>query len=95
MEDQTPIVKQIKFDLSRFKVEKNLRGSRRGEMIDKFLSRINPSREAGGYKPLTPAALNRMISHIPTDQLYPFYKDCERAKNFSKYFFWSIKANKE
>ena len=93
---ESPNIKQISSSyLNKFKVDSNLRGSQRSEMIEKFLKRINPDRERGGYKPLTPAALNRMISHISTDQLYPFYKDCERANHFSKYFFWSIRAQKK
>lgn len=79
------------FDLSRFTVKENNRGSQRGDMLDKFLAKLNPSRIAAGYKPLTHARLSMMLSHLHTDQLYPFYKDCQRAKNFSAYFHWSLK----
>ena len=80
------------FDINRFEIKRG--GSQRGEMIDRFLEKLNPPRRASGYKELTPAGLNRLISHIPTEQLYPFFRDCERARNFSKYFFWSIRVDK-
>lgn len=85
--------KKVSFNLGRFEIKKG--GSERSELLEKFLTRLNNARVGTKYKPLTLIGLNRLIRHIPTSQLYPFYKDCERAKNFSAYFFWSIRAQGE
>lgn len=80
------------FDLSRFTVKENNRGSQRGDMLDKFLAKLNPSRIAAGYKPLTHARLSALISHIPTEDLYAFYRQCETSTlPFSAYFHWALK----
>lgn len=90
-EYDTPTIKRANFDFSRIQVVKSNRGSARGEMLDKFLERINPGRKAVGLRPYSHARLSQLLQHVPTDQLYPFYRDCERAKNFSAYFHWSLK----
>lgn len=77
--------------LGRFEVKKGNRGSRRGEMLDKFLDRLNAARVGTKYKPLSIKRVAMMLAHVPTDDLYPFYKDCERAKTFSAYFHWALK----
>lgn len=79
--------------MERFSVVEKNRGSQRGEMLDKFLERLNPSRIAAGYKPLSHARIATMLSHIPTDYLFAFYRQCETSQlPFSAYFHWSLKA---
>ena len=80
----------IKMDMSRFQIKKG--GSERGEQLDKFLERLNPARIQAGYKPLNHARLGMMLAHIPTDDLHAFYRQCETANNFSKFFWWSLRA---
>lgn len=94
MEDYTlPTIKNFSADLSRFQVVENNRGSARGEMLDKFLEKLNPSREAAGYKPYNHARLSVLLAHVPTDDLYSFYRQCETANiPFSAYFHWALKA---
>lgn len=69
------------------------RRTERGDLIDGFLEKLNPSRIENGYKPLRFALLSKMFSERRMDkhQIYAFYKDCERAKNFSSYFWWALK----
>lgn len=82
--------------MERFSVIKGNRGSARGEMLDKFLARLNPGRVAGGYKPLTHARIGKMLAHIPTDDLYAFYQLCERSDlPFGAFFHWSLKPKKQ
>jgi hypothetical protein len=79
------------FDVSRFTVAPQ-RGSERGELLDKFLERLNPSRIQAGYKPYNHARLSVMLQHLKTDELYPFYRQCEQAGiPFSAFFHWSLK----
>lgn len=95
MEDHTPTIKKFSADLSRFQVVKGNRGSARGEMLDKFLEKLNPSREAAGYKPYSHARLSVLLAHIPTDDLFPFFRQCETSDiPFSAYFHWALKVKK-
>lgn len=92
MEDSSPIIKKPTVDLSRFQVEKGHHGSYRGDMLEKFLARVNLGRQESGYPPFTMKRLAFMLSHVPTWQLEPFWRECERARCFSAFFFWSLKA---
>ena len=49
-----------------------------------------------GYKPYTHARLAFMLAHIKDlDELYMFYKNCERAGiPFGAYFHWSLKVKR-
>ncbi len=88
-------MEKINFYQTKFKVIKNNRGSQRGELLDKFLSRLNPSRIADGYKPLTHSRISGFLAHIPTEDLHAFYQQCEKATiPFSAYFHWSLKVKK-
>lgn len=75
--------KQIGFDLSRFKVEKTNITNERQELVEKFVTKLNNSRIAGGYKPLGAAFYASRMAMIPTDELYAFYKELDNSKNFS------------
>lgn len=88
-------MKTINFAKKNFAVVKNNHGSQRGELLDKFLSRLNPSRIADGYKPLTHSRVSLLLAHIPTEDLHAFYQQCEEATiPFSAYFHWSLKVKK-
>lgn len=88
-------MEKVQFNQTRFKVVKNNRGSQRGEILDKFLAKLNPSREASGYKPFTHARLSVMLAHIQTEDLHAFYRQCETTNiPFSAFFFWSLKVKK-
>jgi hypothetical protein len=87
---------RITADLSRFQVVQGNRGSARGDILDRFLERLNPSRVAAGYKPYTHARLSLMLQHIKgADELHAFYEQCDKAGiPFSAYFHWALKPKK-
>ena len=66
--------------------------SERGELLERFLLRLNPPRVRDGYKPLTPARVGMLMSHIPTDELHYFYQQCDSGNNFSKLWWWYVKV---
>lgn len=84
-------MERIKIDLSRYQQPRSKATSERAELIEKFLSRLNPPRIADGFKPLTPARLGAMLAHVPTEDLWPFYRSCEQANSFSRFFHWSLR----
>jgi hypothetical protein len=93
MDYQVPI-KAKRFDASQkeYRVVEGNRGSARGEILEKFLDRLNPAREAGGYEPYTVQRIAVLLAHVPTDDLYVFYKQCDQAGiPFGAYFHWSLK----
>jgi hypothetical protein len=63
----------------------------REEMVEKFRAALNCSRAAAGYRPFSYSRLAGMLQHIPTDDLYAFYRQCEGARSFSAYFHWALK----
>jgi hypothetical protein len=95
--DSLPTIKRPSTDLSRFKVVQGNRGSARGDVLDMFLSRLNPDRVAKGFKPLTHSRLSVMLAHIKeTDDLHAFYRQCDQAGiPFSAFFHWSLKPKKQ
>ena len=72
------------------------RRSERGDLIDMFLLKLNPERVSKGYKPLSFAFVSKFFKDRKMDipQIYAFYRDCERAKNFGSYFWWSCKIDR-
>lgn len=74
------------------------RRTERGEWLQKFCDRLNPERLKAPpqfkLKPLTIPRMARLLEQVPTGDLYAFWRDCERAKHFSKYFWWSLDAKK-
>lgn len=88
-------VKEIKdlFSNYRIAVPSTGRHSERGDLITKFLEALNPPRLEIGLKPLSPAYISWKFASVKmgVDQIYRFYKDCERAKNFSSYFWYAFK----
>lgn len=74
------------------KLEKKV-SSERAEIIQQFLTELNKDR--GKYKPLTPGFVSMRMSKqiFPTNHhLYLFLAQCREAKNFSKYWWWALKA---
>lgn len=78
--------------MERFTKPTTKANSHRAELVEQFLTRLNPSRVEAGYKALTPARLGMMLAHVQTDDLHAFYKSCEGYKGgFSRCFFGSLK----
>lgn len=95
-EHTVPQPKSVAANMARFQVVKGNRGSARGDILDRFLERLNPPRVASGYKPYTHARLSLMVQHIKgVDELEAFYKQCDKAGiPFSAYFHWALKPKK-
>lgn len=75
----------------RAKIQNQPRNARE-EQLTLFLDRINPARRSDGLKPISYSRLAKVLEGIPTEDLHPFYKQCDQAKNFSRFFWWSLKA---
>lgn len=91
-----PKMRPLATNLDRFKVVQGNRGSARGDILDRFLERLNPPRVASGFKAYTHARLSLLLQHIKgADELEAFYKQCDKAGiPFSAFFHWSIKVKK-
>lgn len=64
----------------------------REELLENFRSILNSDRVKSGYRPLTFVSLVMVLKHVPTGDLYAFYKKCSSAKEFSKCFWGSLKV---
>jgi hypothetical protein len=73
---------------------KRTRRTERGDLIDLFLAELNSQRVQSGFKPLSLPFLSRYFSErrMSVPQIYQFYMDCKRAKNFSSYFWFMTSA---
>lgn len=96
MDYQTPQkAKPLTASLDRFQVVSNNRGSERGELLDKFLARLNPARKADGYREYSHARIATMLAHIPTEDLYAFLRACETSDiPFGAKFHYELKVKK-
>ena len=59
---------------------KSKRSSERGDLLDTFLSRLNPSRKAAGYRPLSYGRLAYLLTGIKTTDLYALQSKCADAE---------------
>lgn len=62
--------------------------SERASLIEQFVTRLNNSRIAGGYKPLPSKFYAMKMSHIETEDLFAFYKTLDKASNFSSLWWY-------
>ena len=69
--------------------------SERAEFIGMFLDKINEERVGTKYKPLEVSVVAMKVSHVPTGDLYAFYKQCLDADSFGAMFFYSLKVQHE
>lgn len=70
--------------------------SERDELIARFVAHgsINiRDRKTKELKPATAKDIAMLLLHVPTTDLYPFYKSCLNARSFSRFFWWSIKTH--
>lgn len=81
-----PLKELLKIETSRETLNK------RQATLKKFLEKLNKDRKENGYKPLTGQRIAVMLSHLDQWDLDAFYASCEeKGKNFSKFFWWSLK----
>jgi len=71
----------------RASLPKKTHHSERGDLYDTLLSRLNPSRIKGGYRPLTHGRLAYLLTGIPTKDLYALLSNCDDAER--RGFPWS------
>jgi len=62
--------------------------SERAELLERFVTRLNNSRVAGGYKPLGAKFYAMKMSHIETEELHAFFKKLDSARNFSSLWYY-------
>ncbi len=84
-----------KIDLSKYAlpVKKSKITNERQFVIQEFLERLNQDRKPP-YKKLTAGFVASKMSMLSLSQLKIFLGDCKYAKNFSKYWWWSINPKK-
>jgi hypothetical protein len=56
------------------------RQTERGDLLDEFLRRLNPSRTEKGLRPLTYRRLAYLLTGIPTGDLYALRSKCDDAE---------------
>jgi hypothetical protein len=74
------------------------RQTERGDLLETFLSRLNPGRKAKGYPPLTIKRLAYKLTGIPTKDLYALLSKCNDAERrgvpWSAAFWVELNPNK-
>jgi hypothetical protein len=80
--------KKASFDFSRFEKPKSGANSERASLIEPFVTRLNTSRKAGGYRPYSAKYVAMKMSHIATDELDFHYKQLDNSKNFCALWHW-------
>jgi hypothetical protein len=70
-------------------------GSERGDLLERFMERLNAPRIQAGFRPLSYGRLSALLAHLEISDLYAFYKQCEAYKGpFSKCFWGALKVRK-
>jgi hypothetical protein len=70
------------------------RKTERGELMRYFLTYLNASRAKAKLPLMTMARMGRILQGIPTRDLYYLQSVCDKAKNFSKKFWWEVDPKK-
>ena len=73
---------------------KKSKKTERGELLVYFCGRLNESRERDGLKPLSVGRVARLTQGLSVRDLYYLKSVCEKAKHFSKKFWWEIDPKK-
>ena len=63
----------------------------RSVALKPFVEKIDGDRKRSGYKPYGAAEIARCMSHIATDDLEYFYRQCTAAKSFGALWTWYCK----
>jgi len=77
-----PDIKKPTFDFSRFDKPKSKANSERATLIEPFVTKLNASRVAAGYKPYTAGFVGSKMSHIATNELHAFYQKLSKTDGF-------------
>lgn len=77
--------------IRRRRAQKGLPRNEREEMLELFMAKLNAARIKDGFSKLSYGRLAKALQGVPTADLYAFYRQCEQAKSFSRYFWWALK----
>jgi len=67
----------------------------RTDIIKLFVDRLNVDRVGTKYRPLSFVAVQRLLEGIQEiHHLYSYFEDCQKAKHFSKYFYYKLNPEK-
>lgn len=69
--------------------------SERASLIELFVTKINNSRIAAGYKPYSSGMIASKMSHHKTEDLMGYYKDLSNSKNFCALWHWQNMPKKK
>lgn len=81
----------MELDKERYLKREVTKGSERSDLIGQFLEKINEQRRLENGKEYKASYIAFRLSHIPTADLYFFYKKCEQSSNFNRMFFGLLK----
>lgn len=85
--DNYPIHISTLFSTVPLKTVKSRR-TERGDLISYFTERINSDRKDTKYKQLSISSMAHLLSIYRADELYVLRIKCDKAKSFSKIFWW-------
>ena len=73
--------------------KERMRGTERGEIVDMFLNQVNADRQLHGLQIVVRSALDFLFRKrgMTINILWSFYRECEKAENFGKHFWWGMK----
>lgn len=83
-------IKDVVKDVQRTKTRK----TERGELMRFFQTYLNASRVHAKLPLITMSRMGKILEGIPTKDLYYLKSVCEKAKNFSKKFWWEVDPKK-
>jgi len=89
--------KQGQLEIPSFEVrERSKARNEREEIIEYFFASVNGDRVKSGRKSFPFAFFVRHLQHVPTADLYPFWKSCHeyeiKGNQFSKGYFGMLKV---
>ena len=70
------------------------RKTERGELMRHFQKYLNYDRARDRMTLITMARMGKILEGIPTDDLYYLKSVCDKAKHFSKKFWWEVDPKK-
>lgn len=70
------------------------RNTERGDLMEYFLSMLNPRRVAKGYPPLDFPRLGRLLKGRDTQFLYMLKRLCDDSNNWSATFYYTLNPAK-
>lgn len=85
-------MKHIRADLKQ--VMHRSKETERGEIMRYFCHRLNVDRARDGLPAITMGRMGKLLEKIPTKDLYYLKSVCDKARHFSKKFWWEINPKK-